>query len=76
MAKHDLGAPARLLWRPTAPESMRDWEGARAFESLREAVTDAITREPVNQTPWILAEDTTLDRSEIKKLWQEINPSV
>jgi hypothetical protein len=43
---------------------------------LREAVTDAMTREPVDQTPWILAEDTTLDRSEIKKLWQEINPSV
>ncbi|HYF57107.1 MAG TPA: hypothetical protein VEA41_22845 [Salinarimonas sp.] len=56
----DLGAPARLRYRPadaTDPEGVADWEGAMSFGSLREAIQFAMAEDaPAGQEPVIRAE--------------------
>src|SRR5688572_30579648 len=56
MAKHDLNAPARLLWWPTTPKSEAAWKTAQTYPSLRRAVTEAMTNAPEGQIAWILTE--------------------
>jgi hypothetical protein len=76
MVEHDLDAPARLLWWPTTPKSIGEWETAQTYGSLKRAITEAVTNPLTDQMPWILTEaGGTLKPSDIAALWRAMNPA-
>ena len=71
----DLKAPARLRYQPAAVgEGQIDWNGAREFPSLREAIHWAMTEEaPAGQEAFIQASSGTVLRPEmLDSLWSSL----
>ncbi len=73
----ELGAPAHLQFWPTHvnPTGPGAWDHPRTFETLREAVTAAITETaPNSQVAWILTSGgRTLKPAEIEDLWLQLS---
>ena len=69
LTETDLNGPAQLHYEPAATEladSQINWNGARAFASLREALHWAMTAEtPAGQAPFIRASSGFVLRPEM-----------
>jgi hypothetical protein len=77
LTETDLNGPAQLHYEPAATglaDSQINWNGARAFASLREALHWAMTAEtPAGQAPFIRASSGFVLRPEmLEGLWSSL----
>jgi hypothetical protein len=72
----ELGAPAHLQYWPAHinPTGAGAWDHPRTFETLREAVTAAVTQTPPHsQLAWILTSaGRIMEPAEVEDLWLQL----
>ncbi len=75
LTKSDLDGPAHVRFEPAATEDIRiDWNGARSFTTLREALHWVTTAQaPAGQEPFIRTSSGRVLRPDILEgLWASV----